>query len=70
VKEGNKMKFLKAITTEGKTEYFNVNQILAITPRKSGDVTILMGAGLYWHVKPETMAFVELENLVNEVKNK
>lgn len=62
------MKFLKAITTEGKTEYFNVNQILAITPRKSGDVTILMGAGLYWHIKPETMIFVDLENIPDELR--
>ena len=61
------MKFLKAITTDGTTEYFNANQILAITPRKSGDVTILMGAGLYWHIKPETMEFVELENIPSEL---
>lgn len=63
------MKFLKAITTEGKTEYFNVNQILTITPERSA-VKILMGAGLYYRVKPETMTFVDLENLVNEVKSK
>ena len=61
------MKFLKAITTDGQTEYFNVSQILNIRPRKSGDVVILMGAGLYWHVKPETMVFVDLENIVGEV---
>lgn len=61
------MKFLKAITTDGETEYFNVSQILNIRPRKSGDVVILMGAGLYWHVKPETMVFVDLESLVGEV---
>ena len=64
------MKFLKAITTDGETEYFNVSQILNIRPRKSGDVVILMGAGLYWHVKPETMVFVDLENLVGEVMGK
>ena len=61
------MKFLKAITTDGDVEYFNVSQILNIRPRKSGDVVILMGAGLYWHVKPETMVFVDLENLLGEV---
>ena len=63
------MKFLKAITTDGNVEYFNVSQILAITPRKCGDVTVLMGAGLYWHIKPETMVFVDLENLAGEVMN-
>lgn len=61
------MKFLKAITTDGSVEYFNVAQILNIHPRKSGDVTILMGAGLYWHIKPETMVFVELENIPGEM---
>ena len=61
------MKFLKAITTDGNVEYFNVSKILAITPRKSGDVTILMGAGLYWHIKPETMVFVVLENIPGEM---
>lgn len=62
------MKFLKAITTEGKTEYFNVDKILTITPEKRA-VKILMGAGLYYRVKPETMVFVDLENLVGEVMN-
>lgn len=60
------MKWLKAITTDGSTEYFNVTQILNIRPRACGDVVILMGAGLYWHIKPETMVFVDLENLVSE----
>jgi len=54
------MKFLKAITTDGKTEYFNVNQILTIAPGNNS-VKILMGAGLYWNVKPETMEIVDLQ---------
>lgn len=61
------MRFIKAITTDGETVYFNVSQILSITPRKSGDVTVLMGAGLYWHIKPETMVFVDLENIPGEM---
>lgn len=61
------MRFLKAITTDGTTEYFNVDKILSLTPRKSGDVTVLMGAGLFWHIKPETMVFVELENIVSDL---
>lgn len=61
------MKFLKAITTDGNVEYFNVSHILNIRPRKCGDVVVLMGAGLYWHVKPETMVFVDLENIVSEL---
>lgn len=61
------MRFLKAIDTDGETVFLAVSHILSIRPRKCGDVTILMGAGLYWHVKPETMVFVDLESLVGEV---
>lgn len=61
------MRFLKAITTDGEIEYFNVSQILNIRPRACGDVVILMGAGLFWHIKPETMVFVDLKNIVGEV---
>lgn len=60
------MKFLKAITIEGKTEYFNVSQILTITPETNA-VKILIGAGLYYRVKPETMIFVDLECIPAEM---
>ena len=60
------MRFLKAIDTDGETVFLAVSHILSIRPRKCGDVTILMGAGLYWHIKPETMVFVNLENIVSE----
>jgi hypothetical protein len=60
------VRFLKAITTEGRTEYFNVAQILTIT--QAGDsVKILMGAGLYYWVKPETLVFVDLEYIPAEL---
>jgi hypothetical protein len=61
------VKFLKAITTDGETVYFNVSQILSMTPRKCGDITVLMGAGLYWHVNPNTFVFVDLEYLPAEL---
>ena len=44
------MKFLKATTTDGKTEYFNLDLILTITPIDGDRVKILMGPGLYWMV--------------------
>jgi hypothetical protein len=49
------MKFLKATTTDGKTEYFNLNQILTITPLNGDTVKILMGAGLFWHVDRDSI---------------
>lgn len=61
------MKFIKAITTDGETVFLAVPHILSITPRKCGDVTILMGAGLYWHLRPETMVYVNPEYLIGEV---
>lgn len=60
------MKFLKAITTEGKIEYFNLSQILTITPERNA-VKILMGAGLHYRVKPNTLVLVDLENLAAEM---
>lgn len=61
------MKWLKAITTDGDTVYFNPAEILTITPRKCGDVTVLMGAGMYWHIKPETMIYVDGSELIGEL---
>lgn len=61
------MKFLKATIHntndmyEGRTEFFNLDKILNIAPRKSGTSKILMGAGLYWDVYTDTMEIVELD---------
>ena len=60
------MLFLKATTTDGQTEYFNTQNILNITQYPNGNFKILMGAGLYWSVKANTVEFVELENIFNK----
>jgi len=60
------VKFLKAITTDGKTEYFNINHVLTITQNGS-TIKILMGAGLYWNVKPGTLEIVDLSDIIAEV---
>lgn len=57
------MLFLKAVATDGQLEYFNTQNILSIRPLKNGCVKILMGAGLYWDVKADTIELVELENI-------
>lgn len=49
------MKFLQATTTEGKTEYFNLNKILTITPIDGDRVKILMGAGLFYIVDRDSL---------------
>jgi len=56
------MNFLKAITIEGKTELFNVNNILTIQPNKNGTTKILMGAGLYWTVHTASIEWVNCYN--------
>ena len=43
------MRFLKAITTDGETELFNLDQVLTIQPNRDR-TKILMGAGLWWWV--------------------
>lgn len=55
------MKFLKAITTDDQMEYFALDKILTVTPQ-GDNVKILMGAGLYWRVKKESMEIVDLSD--------
>lgn len=60
------MVFLKAVTLEGKTEYFNPDNILSIKP--NGDaVKILMGAGLFWNVKRDSLEFVHHEHMISNI---
>ena len=62
------MTYLRALTTDGETVYLNTDKILSITPYPSR-LTILLGAGLYWHVDPETVEFVALQDVVQEVNS-
>ena len=55
------MRFLKAITNDGTTELFNLDQVLTIKP--DGNTTkILMGAGLYWWFDTDSIELVECYN--------
>lgn len=60
------MQFLKAITTDGKTEYFNTDKILTISKLANGNIKILMGAGLYYNVLPESMQLIN--NILEDIK--
>lgn len=59
------MKFLKAITTDGKTEFFNLETLLTVQPNGS-TTKILMGAGLYWTVRTDSMQIVTLWEMIGE----
>lgn len=59
--------FLKAITTDGKTEYFNSDKIISIKPNGE-NVKILMGAGMFWNVKSDSLQFVHPEQMIMQIK--
>lgn len=60
------MIFLKAMTTDGKVEYFNTQNILTIKPWNDGEnLKILMGAGLHWIIKTDSVELLEMENIFN-----
>lgn len=62
------MRILKATTTDGKPEVFNLDRVLTIAPHGE-KIKILMGAGLYWIVERdsiiiEDLGYKELEALL------
>lgn len=58
------MLFLKAVTIDGEIEFFNTQNILTIQPMQDGKITkILMGAGLFWKVKTDTVELITLQSL-------
>ena len=58
------MNYIKAITTDRKTELFNLEKVMLITPRDNGTTKILMGAGLVWWVHTDSIMWA---NSFNEV---
>ena len=62
------MNLLKATTTEGAIEYFNLDRILTLQPNEDGTkIKILMGAGLYWWVWADSITILNAS--YNEIKN-
>lgn len=56
------MNFIQAVTTEGKTELFNVDNILTIQPNENGLTKILLAANLYWWVHTDSITWVNCWN--------
>ena len=54
------MRILRATTTEGKPEVFNLDKILNIAPHGE-NIKILMGAGLYWFVERDSIIIEDIE---------
>ena len=62
------MNLLKVTTTDGQTEYLNLDSILSLQPSEDGKrVKILMGAGLYWWVWAESITVLNAS--YNEIQN-
>ena len=66
------MLYLKVITKDGNTEYLNAQHILSIMPYGENlkYFKMLMGAGLYWIVKADTVEIVELNGILGKGKIK
>lgn len=60
------MMFIKATDTDGTTQLFNLDKVLNIAPLANGKVKILMGAGLYWDVYPDSISPVYCYNEIIE----
>ena len=64
------MQFLKATTTEGQREYFNLDKILTIQDSADGTKKkILMGAGLYWWVWADSLKILTINDIIMEDEN-
>ena len=62
------MLYLKVITKDGSMEYLNAQHILSIMPYGENlkYFKILMGAGLYWIVKADSVEIVELNGILEK----
>ena len=61
------MHYLKATTTDGQREYFNLDKILTIQDSPDGTrKKILMGAGLYWWVWADSLTILTINQIIME----
>ena len=61
------MNYLKATTTDGQREFFNLDKILTIQDSACGTKKkILMGAGLYWWVWADSLTILTINEIIME----
>lgn len=61
------MNYLKATTTDGKREYFNLDNILTLQESTDGTkIKILMGAGLFWWVWADSLKTININEIITE----
>ena len=62
------MKYLKAITTDGEREFFNLDKIMTIQENRDGtQVKIFMGAGLYWWVWADSLRITDIREILADM---
>ena len=62
------MHYLKATTTEGHREYFNLDKILTLQDSADGTrIKIFMGAGLYWWVWADSLRITNLREILADM---
>ena len=57
------MKFLRVLTTDDVTEYISMDKILNITPYDD-KVKILLGAGLFWWAWRDSLAVIDMADII------
>ena len=61
------MNYLKATTTDGQREFFNLDKIMTIQDSADGTKKkILMGAGLYWWVWADSLTILTINDIIKE----
>ena len=62
------MKYLKATTTDGQREYFNLDKIMTIQESADGTrLKLFLGAGLYWWVWADSLRITDLREILADM---
>lgn len=54
------MNYIKGIDTDGRTQYINFDKVINISKYPNGNIKILIGAGLYFEILPNTIESVDI----------
>ena len=62
------MRYLKATTTDGQREYFNLDKIMTIQESADGTrLKLFLGAGLYWWVWADSLRITDLREILADM---
>ena len=62
------MRYLKATTTDGQREYFNLDKIMTIQESADGTrLKLFLGAGLYWWVWADSLRITDIREILADM---